>query len=107
LKRTLQFQLLSNATNALFQTQTPTRARYAQREKLLFVSPKENLDELRAKLKGEVEQQNRQLQVIVDNVVSVNIDLRKRITRTEEKLIELEKCVDQALEQLGQATAQI
>jgi site-specific recombinase XerD len=33
---------------------------YVEREKLLSISPRENLEELKAKLKGEIEQQNKQ-----------------------------------------------
>jgi len=60
------------------------KAMYSQREKMLSISPKENLEELREKLKGEFEQQNKQLQIIVNNLVSENLDLKRRVNRTEE-----------------------
>lgn len=61
--------------------------------------PKVDVEELKAKLRGEIEQQNRQLQVMVNNVVSENIDLKPRINRTEQKLAELEKAIHEILEQ--------
>ena len=61
--------------------------------------PKVDVEELKAKLRGEIEQQNRQLQVMVNNVVSENIDLKSRINRTEQKLAELEKAIHEILEQ--------
>jgi len=75
------------------------RKMYADREKLLNISPKENLEELRAKLKGEIEEQNKQLQSMVNTLVSENINLKKRIEKTENKLAELEKIIRNALEE--------
>jgi len=78
------------------------RQMYLEREKLLSITmPKVDVDELKAKLRGEIEQQNRQLQVMVNNVVSENIDLKLRISRTEQKLAELEKAIHEILEQTG------
>jgi len=71
---------------------------YADREKLLSISPKENLEELKSKLKEEVDQQNKQLRAIVNNLVSENMDLKKRISRTEQKLGELEKAIEDTLQ---------
>lgn len=73
---------------------------YLDREKLLCISaPKVDVEELKVKLRMEIEQQNRQLQVMVNNVVSENIDLKSRISRTEQKLAELEKMIHDVLEQ--------
>jgi septal ring factor EnvC (AmiA/AmiB activator) len=73
---------------------------YLEREKLISIAmPKVDVEELKAKLRGEIEQQNRQLQVMVNNVVSENIDLKSRINRTEQKLAELEKAIHEILEQ--------
>lgn len=74
---------------------------YAEREKLLSISPKENLEELREKLKGEIQEQNKQLQAMVNSVVTENMDLKQRIGRTEQKISELEKAVHEILEQTG------
>lgn len=74
---------------------------YAEREKLLSISPKENLEELREKLKGEIQEQNKQLQSMVNSLVTENLDLKQRIGRTEQKLGELEKAVHEILEQTG------
>jgi len=71
---------------------------YAEREKLLSVNSRENLEELKAKLRGEIDQQTRQLQLLLNNVMSENIDLKKRISQAEEKLLELEKALKQILE---------
>jgi integrase/recombinase XerD len=72
---------------------------YAEREKLLSISPKENLEELREKLKGEIQEQNKQLQTMVNSLVTENMDLKQRISGTEQKLVELEKAVHEILEQ--------
>jgi septal ring factor EnvC (AmiA/AmiB activator) len=72
---------------------------YVEREKLLSISPKENLEELRTKLKGEIEQQNKQLQSMVNTLASENMDLKQRIAKTEKKLAELEKLIKASLEQ--------
>lgn len=74
---------------------------YTEREKLLSISPKENLEELREKLKGEIQEQNKQLQTMVNSLVTENLDLKQRISRTEEKLAKLEKSVNEILEQTG------
>jgi site-specific recombinase XerD len=70
---------------------------YEDREKLLSISPKENLEELREKLKGEIEQQNRQLQTMLNSLVTENLDLKQRISRTEQKLAELEELVKETM----------
>jgi site-specific recombinase XerD len=72
---------------------------YLDREKLLSISaPKVDVEELEAKLRAEVEQGSRQLQVMVNNLVTENIDLKGRIRLTEQKLAELEKLIREALE---------
>jgi integrase len=70
---------------------------YIERENLLGISSKENLEELRAKLKGEINEQNKQLQAMVNGLVSENIDLKKRIQKTEQKLGELERLIKETL----------
>jgi site-specific recombinase XerD len=72
---------------------------YSEREKLLSINPRENLEELRGKLKGEIQEQNKQLQTMANSLVSENLDLKRRIGRTEQKLSELEKLIRQTLEQ--------
>jgi len=72
---------------------------YSEREKLLSIRPREDLEKLRAKLKGELEEQNKQLQSMVNTLVSENIDLKKRISKTEQKLDELEKTIKNTLEE--------
>jgi hypothetical protein len=57
---------------------------YLDREKLLSISAqKVDVDELKEKLKGEMEQQNKQLQVMVNNVVTENIELKRRMSTLE------------------------
>ena len=70
---------------------------YAEREKLLSISPKQNLEELREKLKGEIDQQTKQLQSLVNGLATENIELKQRISRTEQKLAELEKAIKELL----------
>jgi len=57
-----------------------------------------NFEELETKLRAEVEQGNRQLQVMVNNLVTENMDLKRCIQLTEQKLDELEKLIREALE---------
>ena len=64
------------------------RQMYLEREKLISITmPKVDVEELKAKLRGEIEQQNRQLQVMVNNVVSENIDLKPRIIGQNKSLL--------------------
>jgi len=63
------------------------RKMYLDREKLLSISAsKVDVEEIREKLRVEVEQQNRQLQIMVNSLVSENMDLKKRIQGAEEEL---------------------
>jgi site-specific recombinase XerD len=71
---------------------------YLQREKLISVNPKTDVKEIEAKLRGEITQQNRQLQVLVNNLATENTDLRHRIGIAERRLAELEKLIKEALE---------
>ena len=73
---------------------------YAEREKLLSISPKENLEELREKLKGEIQEQNKQLQTMVNALVSENVDLKQRIAKAEQKLDEIEKVIRESLQEI-------
>jgi len=72
------------------------RTMYLDREKLLSISaPKVDVEELRAKLRLEVEEQNRQLQLMVNNLLTENMDLKNRQRKTEDELdkiiVQLEK----------------
>lgn len=71
---------------------------YLQRENLISVNPKTDVKEIEAKLRGELEQQNHQLQILVNNLATENTDLRHRIQVAEQKLVELESLVKEALE---------
>jgi len=51
-----------------------------------------------AKLRVEVEERNRQLQALVNGLTAENMELKKRISQAEEKLLELEKALKQILE---------
>jgi hypothetical protein len=51
------------------------------REKLVSIStPKVDVEELKEKLKTEMDQQNKQLQVLVNSLIIENMDLKGRIT---------------------------
>jgi len=54
--------------------------------------------EIETRLRGELAQQNRQLQILVNNLASESSDLRHRIGMAERKISELEKLVREALE---------
>jgi hypothetical protein len=65
---------------------------YLAREKLVSIStPKVDVEELREKLKVEMEQQNKQLQVLVNSLVTENMDLKSRIAKTEKQFSQLEE----------------
>jgi predicted nucleic acid-binding Zn-ribbon protein len=67
---------------------------YLDREKLISIStPKIDVEEIKEKLKTEIDQQNRQLQVLVNSLVAENMDLKRRIGLTEEKLSSIEKLI--------------
>jgi len=75
---------------------------YLERERLLSIStPKVDVEELKAKLKGEIEQQNRQLQALVNNLAVENMDLKQRITKAEQKLEEIEKLIRELSEEIA------
>jgi integrase len=65
---------------------------YLAREKLISISAaKVDVEELKEKLKIEMEQQNRQLQLMVNNLVTENMDLKQRMSRTEQMLESIQK----------------
>jgi len=56
------------------------RKMYLEREKLLSIeTPKVDVDKLKAKLRIEVEEQNRQLRGLMDHLLLENVDLKKRV----------------------------
>jgi len=75
---------------------------YLARERLVSISaPKTDVQEIENKVRLEIEQSSRQLQVMVNSLVTENMDLKSRISRTEQKLAELEKAIHNVLEQSG------
>jgi site-specific recombinase XerD len=72
---------------------------YLAREKLVSIfTPKIDVEELREKLRGEMEQQNKQLQVLVNSLVSENIELKGRIQVVEGRFASMEKIISQMRE---------
>jgi len=71
---------------------------YLQREKLISINPKTDVKEIETRLRGELSQQNRQLQILVNNLATENTDLRHRIQMVERKIGEIEKLFKEALE---------
>jgi DNA repair exonuclease SbcCD nuclease subunit len=71
---------------------------YLERENLLTISSKENIEELKEKLKGEIHEENKQLQTMVNGLVFENMNLKQRISRTEQKLAEVEKLIEETLD---------
>jgi integrase len=68
---------------------------YLDREKLLSVSgSKVDVEEVEAKVRFEVEQQNRQLQVMVNSLLTENMDLKGRMRRLESALLDLKETVE-------------
>jgi len=73
---------------------------YLEREKLLSIShPPVDLEEVEKKVRVEIEQQSHQLQVMVNSLVTENMDLKRRIQLTEQKLAELGKSIRELLKQ--------
>jgi integrase len=65
---------------------------YLDREKLLSISAqKVDVEEIREKLRAEVDQQNKQLQIMVNSLVTENMDLKNRMQGVERKLSDFEK----------------
>jgi len=82
------------------------RKMYLEREQLLSIStPKVDIELLKAKLRVEVEEQNRQLQLMVNNLVTENMDLKNRQRKTEEKLAGMEKSICEVREKLKTMTS--
>jgi len=69
---------------------------YLAREKLVSISAqKVDVEEIKEKLKVEMEQQNRQLQVMVNSLVTENMDLKNRMQQVERKLEDIGKTVSE------------
>jgi hypothetical protein len=67
---------------------------YLAREKLISISaPKVDVEEIKEKLKTEMEQQNKQLQIMVNILVTENMDLKNRIQGLERKFLDNEKAI--------------
>jgi predicted nuclease with TOPRIM domain len=77
---------------------------YLLREKLLsIITPKVDVEELREKLRGEMEQQKKQLQIMVNSLVTENMDLKRRISMVEEKFSHMEKTIQDLKKTVGSA----
>jgi hypothetical protein len=69
---------------------------YLDREKLLSITAaKVDVEEIKERLKVEMEQQNRQLQVMVNSLVTENMDLKNRMQGLERKFSDIEKTVSE------------
>jgi integrase/recombinase XerD len=67
---------------------------YAAREKLISISTqKVDVEEIREKLKAEVQEQSKQLQIMVNSLLTENMDLKNRMQQVERKLSDFEKHV--------------
>jgi integrase len=63
---------------------------YLAREKLVSISAgKVDLEEVREKLKTEMDQQNKQLQIMVNSLVTENMDLKNRVQAVEKDKTDL------------------
>jgi predicted nuclease with TOPRIM domain len=52
---------------------------------------KVDVEEIKEKVKTEMEQQNKQLQIMVNSLVTENMDLKSRIAKTERQFSQLEQ----------------
>ena len=76
---------------------------YLDREELLsFSAPKMDIEKIEAKVRVEVEQQNRNLQTLVNGLSAENLELKSRMSRVELENTEMKRRFDSALEKLGE-----
>lgn len=69
---------------------------YLAREKLLSISvQKLDVQEIENKVRLEIEQSSKQLQIMVNSLVTENMDLKSRIQAVERKLGDIEKHVSE------------
>jgi hypothetical protein len=68
-----------------------------EREQFISISTGGEIEE---KLRAEIDEKNRQLQTLVNNVVAENIELKARVSRNELEVTELRKNVSKELEEL-------
>jgi integrase len=65
---------------------------YLAREKLISISAqKVDVEEIKEKLRSEVQEQSKQLQLMVNSLVTENMDLKNRMQQVERKLSDFEK----------------
>lgn len=75
------------------------RKMYLERERLISINVERvDVEELKGKLKVEIDQQSRQLQVLVNNLLTENIDLKSRVQKVEGKFVSMEKTIGQMRE---------
>jgi integrase len=69
---------------------------YLEREKLLSVSgPKVDVEEIEEKVRFEVEQRNRQLQLLVNGLTTENLEMKSKVAKVELEHIETKKELQQ------------
>jgi hypothetical protein len=67
---------------------------YLAREKLISISVgKVDVEEIKEKLRIEMEQQNKQQQIMVNSLVTENMDLKNRFQLLERKFQDIEKTI--------------
>jgi integrase len=67
---------------------------YLAREKLVSISAqKVDVEEIKEKLRIEMDQQNKQLQIMVNSLVTENMDLKNRFQLLERKFQDIEKTI--------------
>lgn len=62
---------------------------YQEREHLISITPKTNVEEIKEKLRGELEQQNRQMQNLINGLATENMDLKQRVQTLENTMVDL------------------
>jgi len=79
------------------------RKMYLEREQLLSIStPKVDLEKLKVKLRVEIEEQNRQLQLMVNNLVTENMDLKNQQRKTNDELDKIITRLEKQDSELGE-----
>ncbi len=69
---------------------------YLDREKLLSISAaKVDVEEIKEKLRAEVQEQSKQLQIRVNSFLTENMDLKNRMQQMERKFQDIEKTVSE------------
>jgi site-specific recombinase XerD len=67
------------------------RNMYIEREQFISITPRTDIEEVKAKVREEISTQTRQLQLLVNGLSTENLELRKRVQKLERKQVDVEE----------------